>query len=62
MPIADLLKRWPTLAQVFIAYRLACIGCDFTKFHTLEDAARIYPDRAEAFLEALEERFETSSL
>jgi hybrid cluster-associated redox disulfide protein len=53
MPIADLLRRWPTLAQVFIAYRMACVGCDFSKFHTVEDAARIYPLQAEAFLEEI---------
>lgn len=60
IPIADLLQRWPNLAQVFISHRMACIGCDFSKFHSLEDAMKIYPKHAETFLKALTHGLETS--
>jgi hybrid cluster-associated redox disulfide protein len=61
MPIADLLRRWPTLSQIFIAYRMACVGCDFSKFHTVEDAARIYSRSAEAFFEEVSASIEAST-
>lgn len=53
MKIDDLLARWPTAAQVFIAYRLACIGCEFSGFHTMEQALEIYDLQSSRFVEEL---------
>jgi hypothetical protein len=51
--VAELLERWPTAAQVFIAYRLACIGCDFSAFHTLAEVKQEYPRVGGAVQKAL---------
>ncbi len=42
LPIAELLARWPQTAQVFLRYRMACVGCTMAPFDTLADAAMAY--------------------
>ncbi len=42
MPMAQILRDWPIVAEVFISYRMACIGCHFSRFHRLRDAIDIY--------------------
>ena len=45
--IADLLRRWPWVARVFIDYRMKCPGCLLAPFMTIHDAAREYGVDAE---------------
>jgi hybrid cluster-associated redox disulfide protein len=40
--IARLLGRHPETATVFLAHRMACVGCSLAAFETLADAAREY--------------------
>ena len=40
--IDTLLDRYPKLAEVFNAHGLSCVGCVFSRFHSLGDAATIY--------------------
>lgn len=40
--ISDLLDAYPKTAEVFIQAKMACVGCEAEKFHTLKDAARYY--------------------
>jgi hybrid cluster-associated redox disulfide protein len=42
LPIATLLERWPPAAQVLIARRMACVGCDMNRFDSIADAAAAY--------------------
>jgi hybrid cluster-associated redox disulfide protein len=42
VPIETVLEKWPKVSQVFISNRMSCIGCPFSKFHTLQDAREIY--------------------
>lgn len=42
MTIDTLLNLCPRLAEVFNRYGMACVGCVFSRFHTLSDAAAIY--------------------
>jgi hybrid cluster-associated redox disulfide protein len=49
LSIDALLDRWPAAAEVFIRYHMACIGCDFSGFHTPLDAAREYKIAGQQF-------------
>jgi hybrid cluster-associated redox disulfide protein len=40
--VDDLLSRWPSSASVFIAHRMACIGCTFGSLHTVQQACDVY--------------------
>lgn len=40
--VESLLSQWPATAQVFISYRMACVGCDFAKYHTTQEALEAY--------------------
>ena len=42
LTIADLLRRWPWAARVFIDYKMKCPGCLLAPFMTIYDAAREY--------------------
>lgn len=53
MKLDQLLSRWPTAAQVLIAYRMACVGCDFARFHTTRQALDVYNLQASSFMEDL---------
>jgi hybrid cluster-associated redox disulfide protein len=54
MKLDHLLSRWPAAAQVLIAYRMACIGCDFARFHTTNQALEVYDLKPGPFLQDLE--------
>lgn len=53
MKIEQLLDRWPSGAQILIAHRMACVGCDFAKFHTTRQALEIYDLEFEPFINNL---------
>jgi hybrid cluster-associated redox disulfide protein len=55
LPINALLDRWPAAAVVFIRYQMACIGCDFSGFHTPADAAHEYQIPQRLFFQDLGE-------
>ena len=42
MLVADVLAATPLAARVFIARRMACVGCAFAPFETISEAARAY--------------------
>jgi hybrid cluster-associated redox disulfide protein len=41
-PVAFILASYPQIVHVFIRNRMGCIGCAFSRFHTLEDVIEIY--------------------
>ena len=49
-PIATLLSRYPQVSRVIIHHRMGCVGCAFSKFHSLHDALEIYQLQQEPFL------------
>jgi hybrid cluster-associated redox disulfide protein len=53
--VSDYLERCPEGARVFLAHRMACVGCSLAKFDTLADAARSYGLPLEGFLHELAE-------
>lgn len=52
--VACLLGRHPATARVFLAHRMACVGCSLAAFETLADAAREYRLPLADFLAELE--------
>ena len=40
--VQKLMDRYPSVIEVFMKHRLACVGCPAEAFHTLEDVARVY--------------------
>lgn len=42
MIIDSVLERSPKLAEVFNAHGMACVGCVFSRFHSLADVATLY--------------------
>lgn len=37
-----IMRRWLPTIRVFMAARMACVGCPIAPFHTVADAARAY--------------------
>jgi hybrid cluster-associated redox disulfide protein len=59
--VARLLGRHPATARVFLAHRMACVGCSLAAFETLADAAREYRLPLADFLAELEHAARTPS-
>jgi hybrid cluster-associated redox disulfide protein len=53
--VSAYLERCPEAARVFLAHRMACVGCSLAKFDTLADAARAYGLPLDGFLHELAE-------
>jgi hybrid cluster-associated redox disulfide protein len=51
--IAELVQRYPSSAQVFIRRRMHCVGCEIDRFHTVDDACRVYGLPLRSFLSEL---------
>lgn len=51
--IEQLLIGCPQAAQVFLEWRLACVGCWLACFHTLRDLSTIYGINLQVFMEDL---------
>lgn len=42
MTVQAVLDAWPATRTVFIARRMACVGCELAPFMTIADAAAAY--------------------
>jgi hybrid cluster-associated redox disulfide protein len=54
LTVGDLLTRWPAGARAFVEHRMACIGCAFSAFDTLEQALDVHHVPAASFFRSLE--------
>jgi hybrid cluster-associated redox disulfide protein len=54
LPITDYLARRPEAVSVFLALRLACVGCDFSAFDTLRQALSVHGIPPNVFLDQLD--------
>ncbi len=55
LTVEDVLQVWPETLRVFLHRRMACVGCEVARFHTVAEAARIYDVPAEMLLRELRE-------
>jgi len=51
--VEDTLNRWPATARVFLAHRMACVGCTMAPFERLPEAAGHYGLPEDAFLDEI---------
>jgi hybrid cluster-associated redox disulfide protein len=54
LTVADIMQRWPETIAVFMAYRMACVGCYLAPFDTVADVARNYQLDPDELLHALQ--------
>ncbi|WP_346432641.1 DUF1858 domain-containing protein [Pseudohoeflea coraliihabitans] len=38
MSLEEIMRRWPSTVRVVMRYRMLCIGCPISPFHTIADA------------------------
>lgn len=53
MTMEEVVTAWPATIEVFVTLNLACIGCSFAPFCTVEETALLYHLDLEAFLTRL---------
>lgn len=53
LTLAELFRRWPHVAPVFIDHGMICVGCLIAPFHTVIDAVAEYELSEETFREEL---------
>lgn len=53
LTVNDLLHRWPAAIQLFLAFRLGCIGCVYNRFDTLREALEAQEVNERDFLRSL---------
>ena len=53
LPLADLMSEWPQTIPVFVRYKMLCVGCLVSPFHTVTDACAEYHLDEEAFVREL---------
>jgi hybrid cluster-associated redox disulfide protein len=51
--VDDIMQTAPHTIRVFLAFRMACVGCPIATFHTVDDACREHGIDREKFLAAL---------
>ena len=53
LTVNDLLVRWPVAVQVFLTFRLGCIGCLYSRFDTLQVVLEAQGVNEAQFVQAL---------
>jgi hybrid cluster-associated redox disulfide protein len=53
--VDDIMRTAPHTIRVFLAFRMACVGCPIATFHTVDDACREHGIDRDRFLAALTE-------
>lgn len=51
--VDDIMRQWPQTIRVFLDFRMNCVGCPITTFHTVEDSCREHGVDLPTFLAAL---------
>lgn len=55
--IDTIIEQVPKLARIFNQHGMACVGCVFSTFHTLADAAAIYHVSVDALIRELADEY-----
>ena len=53
--LEQMMTEWPQTVAVLMRYRMLCVGCPISGFHTPVDAAREHEAELERFEESLVE-------
>lgn len=47
--LSEIMERWPQTICIFLKYKLMCVGCEISRFHTVRDACAEHDISEEAF-------------
>jgi hybrid cluster-associated redox disulfide protein len=53
LPLAEMMAHWPETIPVFMRYKMLCVGCLVSPFHTAIDACAEYNLDYDRFLAEL---------
>lgn len=59
--VTDVLTLWPQTAQVFVARRMACVGCPVASFEALAEVAQAYELEEAHLLRLLEQSIDAAA-
>lgn len=51
--VDEVMRTWPETIQVFLRWRMHCVGCPIARFHSVADACKEHDVDLEAFISAL---------
>jgi hybrid cluster-associated redox disulfide protein len=51
--VGEVMTAWPATIRVFLDFRMGCVGCPISSFHSVEEACREHGIDHDAFLAAL---------
>ena len=54
--VADLMRLWPATINVFLRYRMLCVGCPVSHFHTVADSCLAYDLDIDIFMAAVRDK------
>lgn len=54
LSVGEIMRRWPATIRLFIEFRMNCVGCPLSSFHTLIDACEEHELDAACVHRALE--------
>jgi hybrid cluster-associated redox disulfide protein len=52
--VGDVMTRWPVTIRVFLDFKLGCVGCPISSFHSVDDACREHGVDRTSFMAALQ--------
>lgn len=55
LTVGEIMSCWPATIGVFLRYRMGCVGCPISGFHTLVDACEEHELDLDAVLAAMRE-------
>jgi hybrid cluster-associated redox disulfide protein len=53
MTVEEVMRRWPSTVRVFLDFKMNCVGCPISTFHSVDEACREHHVDLEAFLSRL---------
>ena len=51
--VGEVMTAWPATVRVFLDFRMGCVGCPISGFHTVSDACQEHGINRDKFLAAL---------
>lgn len=48
--VDEVMRRWPTTIRVFLDFRMRCVGCPISAFHSIDEACEEHDVDAAVFL------------
>jgi len=53
MTVEEVMRRWPSTVRVFLDFRMNCVGCPISTFHSVDEACEEHHIDLQEFLTRL---------